>query len=453
MSAPHTPSPTSTAGNPILPGLGACDPHIHIFGDRAYLYASHDKAPRNDRFIMEDWWVWSSADLVNWRHECTIHPEQTYIARPFDGCWATDAAERDGKYFFYFSEANRRTGVLVGDSPAGPWRDPLGRPLLTGDEAPTHPYDACVFVEADGAAYIIFGVWDYHIARLGDDLVSLAEKPRRLEITDPWGPYGPGKTDDKPSLHRHGDVYYLSWGCFYATGASPYGPFQFRGCVLQDSSFHDGTAAPTWPHGYRQGRHGSFFAWHGQTYFAYCDISQTGNRYFRDTFISYVHHHADGRIAPVRVDLTGVGRYDAARGPIQAEDYFRAEHCEKLELPLGGFGVRGADGARLHYPNLHGLAGQRSLTLAYLGLAQEPAAAELELVFSRENTPQTVIPVRLPAVPRFRPASLPVDLDLPPGVDALTVRFGKNSAAIALDAFTFSARSVSELSPPALFAG
>ena len=453
MTALPHPAPAAPAGNPILPGLGVCDPHIHVFGDRAYLYASHDKSPDNPRFIMEDWWIWSSDDLVNWRHEATVRPEQTYLRRAFESCWATDAASRDGKYYFYFSEANRRTGVLVGDSPAGPWRDPLGKPLLTGAEAPTHPYDACVFVDDDGTAFIVFGVWDYHIARLGADMISLAETPRRLEISDPWGPYGPGKTDDKPSLHRHGELYYLSWGCFYATGKSPYGPFEFRGCVLQDSSFHDGTMTPTWPHGYRQGRHGSFFTWHHQTYFAYCDISQTGNRYFRDTFISYVHYHADGRIAPVRVDRTGVGRYDPVRGPIQAEDYFRAERCQKIELPLGGFGVRSDDGGSLHYPSINGLDAQRSLTLHYLGLDAAPAGAELEITFLRGTAPQSVIKVALPAVPRFRPASVPVDLALADGVDAMTIRFGQQAAGVALDAFTLSPRPVRELSPPALFAG
>lgn len=30
--------------NPVIPGLGVCDPHIHIFENRAYLYASHDAA-------------------------------------------------------------------------------------------------------------------------------------------------------------------------------------------------------------------------------------------------------------------------------------------------------------------------------------------------------------------------------------------------------------------------
>ena len=52
------------SGNPILQGRGVCDPHVRIFGDKAYLYATHDKAPDSADFVMEDWWIWSSPDLV-----------------------------------------------------------------------------------------------------------------------------------------------------------------------------------------------------------------------------------------------------------------------------------------------------------------------------------------------------------------------------------------------------
>jgi hypothetical protein len=48
-----------------------------------------------------------------------------------------------------------------------------------------------------------------------------------------------------------------------------------------------------------------FFEFRNQWYFAYCDISHTGNRYFRDTFISYVHYKESGEMALIRVDGTG----------------------------------------------------------------------------------------------------------------------------------------------------
>ena len=344
--------------NPIVPNQGLNDPHIHIFNDTAYVYASHDKSANNKEFIMEDWWVWSSPDLVDWTKRSVLKPEDTYIGKRFAGCWATDVGRRDGKYYWYFSERNHQTGVVVGATPVGPWEDPLGKPLLTKDLTPTHEYDMAIFEEA-GEYYIIFGVWDYYIAKLNGDMLSLAEKPRKIIINNPRGPYNQDgsnqekPTDDKPFVHKYGDKYYLSWGCFYALSENLYGPYDYVGTVINKSSFAEGYDAPTWPNGFLQGRHGNFFEWHNQWYYTYCDISQTGNRYFRDAFISYVHYKDNGEIATIRVDGVGVGQYDASRGKIEAEDYFNINGLKKAEVSSGGFKVQTiGEKGWVFYPNV-----------------------------------------------------------------------------------------------------
>lgn len=365
----------SFAGNPIIANQGVNDPHIRVFDGKAYLYATHDKSADNTTFIMEDWWVWSSDDLVSWTYESTLKPEDTYIGKGFTSAWATDAAEKNGKYYWYFSEANEQTGVVTGDSPTGPWVDTLGKPMLISEMTPTHEYDPGILKDGEDH-FIIFGAFNYHIAKLGDDMVSLAEAPRPVEVINARGPYTNDKdgpfagrgTDDKPFLHKRGDIYYLSWGAFYATADNPYGPYNYRGEILNDASFSDGTESPTWPQGYLQGRHGSFFDMHGQSYFAYCDISQTGNRYFRDTFISYVHYREDGSISPLRVDLTGVGEYNAGKGKIEAEDFFKSEGFEKVQLDNDAFGVASAGkSSTLTFPNIHGLSNKNAMTVLFSG--------------------------------------------------------------------------------------
>ena len=92
--------------NPIIPNKGANDPHIRIIDEIAYLSASHDKSVDNTGFSMEDWWLWSSDDLVNWKLEYTLKPEETYIGKPFNQCWETDFVKRNGKYYWYFSDAH-----------------------------------------------------------------------------------------------------------------------------------------------------------------------------------------------------------------------------------------------------------------------------------------------------------------------------------------------------------
>ena len=355
------------AQNPIVPNQGLNDPHIHIFNDTAYVYASHDKSANNKKFIMEDWWVWSSPDLVNWTKESVLKPQDTYIGKDFTSCWATDVAYKNGKYYWYFSEGNQQTGVVVGDFPVGPWRDPLGKPLLTSELTPTDEYDMAIF-EENGAHYIIFGVWEYYIAKLNDDMISLAEKPKKLIVNNPRGPYNlDGKnlekpTDDKPFVHKYNGKYYLSWGCFYAMADNLYGPYYYKDTVIKQESFAEGYDAPTWPTGFLQGRHGSFFEWNNQWYYAYCDISQTGNRYFRDTFISYVHYKENGEMATIRVDGVGVANYDA-NSKIEAEDYFKANGVKKEETN-SGFVITTTDTkSYLNFTNVKGLKNTSKLTL------------------------------------------------------------------------------------------
>ena len=53
------------ADNPIVPGAGMADPHIHIFDNQAYLYSTQDKSPHSTDIEMPGWNVWRSSDLVN----------------------------------------------------------------------------------------------------------------------------------------------------------------------------------------------------------------------------------------------------------------------------------------------------------------------------------------------------------------------------------------------------
>ena len=311
---------------------------------------------------MEDWWVWSSNDLVYWKLESVIKPVDTYLKKPFNQCWATDAAFKNGKYYFYFSEGNQRTGVMVGNSPTGPWKDPLGKPLLNSDLTPTKEYDISVLVDDDNTPYLLFGAFDYYIVKLNDDMISLAESPRKIRINNSEGPYGKGKTDDKPCLHKRNGKYYLSWGCFYAMSDSIYGPYDFKGSVMNAASFTPGYEKPTWPNGPFQGRHGNFFEWNNQWYFSYCDISQTGNRYYRDSFISYVHFKENGEMSPVRVDGIGVGEYDANQPLIEAEDFFNASKIKVNENDNGGFFISEiGNNDFLTFPNIQNLGNKSSI--------------------------------------------------------------------------------------------
>ncbi len=357
-----------------LPDAGITDPHIRIFRDRAYLYASHDFDRANTRFDMRDWQVWSSDNLLDWSLESTLKPEQTYIGKPIQGCWATDAVEHKGRYYWFFSEVvpqedRRQIGVVVGERPGGPWKDYLKGPFLKNGIVPTEVYDPALFKDDDGRIYIIFGVWDYYIAPLLDDMTGIAEAPRRLEILDPEGPYGKGKTDDKVFLHRRNGLYYLSWGCYYAVSHTLMGPYQCKGSFLCAERIDFKMRQPTWPHGPTQGRHGSFFDWHNQSYFTYCDMSHSGNRYFRSSWISYVHYLPGGDIDPIWIQTWGVGQYFPGRHAVTAGHYFAADQVEKELDDDGSVVVRPAvSGGFVTFPRVEvPTASARRLILKFKG--------------------------------------------------------------------------------------
>lgn len=352
--------PTEPISIDTLQSFGVTDPQIRIFNDKAYLYASHDTDPQSTKFVMPDWQLWTSNDLVNWKYETTLDPRQTHIGQSFNGCWAGDAICKDGTYYWCFSIVDQETGAheigLVSAPHAeGPWSDPIGEAWIAADAADTHVYDPGLMQLENGDIYIVFGVWDYYIARIADDMSGLAETPRKVEINDPEGPYGKGKTDDKPFLHKRGDLFYLSWGCFYATSPNLYGPYNYKGCLVDENRMERSFKAKTWPHGPQQGRHGSFFDWKGQSYFMYCDMSFSGNRYYRGSWISYIHYREDGSIAPIEITSLAVGRYHA-NTQISAANYFSGSGIQKLEHSKNCFSISPCeDKAFAHFPNIIGL--------------------------------------------------------------------------------------------------
>lgn len=344
--------------NPIIPRMGVCDPHIHVFGDRLWLYATHDAEPCRDFFCMHDWQIWSSGDAVHWQLEQVVRPEDFFMGKS-DSCWAVDCAEKDGKYYYYFSDGSTRIGVAVGDSPAGPFCDALGKPLLNGTVTPTREYDPTVFRDDDGSWYLAFGgpSWaygdgcGYFIAKLADNMISLAEPPRRIEL-DHFG-------DDKASLNKFGNTYYLSYGGFYATADNVYGPYRFRG--------HTGSSID----------HTSFCQWNGQLFQGITVNDHAGA--FRSSGLCYVHIRKDGTLVtdPLIVEY-GVGQYDADWNRIEAEWYMQGENVEKVENDtLFGFSVACTRRAVLRYPKIRNLKDKVGLVLC--GCCAGRAAVEIRV--------------------------------------------------------------------------
>jgi len=349
--------------NPIIPGQGVCDPHIRIYDNKAYLYASHDTGPGFSDYTMEDWQLFSSIDLVTWKKEFVLRPEDTFIGK-YSKCYAPDGISRNGKYYFYFSENQKQTGVAVSDKPEGPYVDALGKPLLPHDLTPTADYDKAIFIDDDPeqTPYIVWGFTvlgqDYYIARLNEDMISLAEEPRKIVIHQGWH-------NDAPALHKHNGIYYLnSHGANYATSTNVYGPYTFRG--LYTSEWSD---------------HGSFFEWNNQHFHTYGVRVDPDDQFYRTTKITYAYYKDNGGIRTddfIGSSPLGVGQYDAAWCRIQGEWYFAASDGLETREHADGFEVRGIqNGSWLLYPKVKNMS--KNTTLSFHVSAANPSGGIIEV--------------------------------------------------------------------------
>jgi beta-xylosidase len=368
-------------GNPIIKDVGMADPHIRIFNGKPYLYTTRDEDKTAQEFVMPDWKIWSSNDLVNWKLETTIDPTETYMGKS-KRCWAPDAVYKNGNYYFYFSNGNTDTGVMISKSPIGPFKDVLGKPMLAEDLTPTKEYDPTVLIDDDETAYIAFGHHrsadpDYYfmIAKLNEDMVSLAETPKEIKIIGNVDVLG---GNDKPTLHKKNGVYYLSAGSHYAISENIYGPYLKTGNSGNNN------------YGINSRAHGNYFDWNNQSFHTWCHfhLGKDVARY-RESYISYLHYKENGEMITDTNFLdahfsTGVGQYEATWDKIEAEWYMASKNVSKKEntASSNGFDVEQEQlGGYLFFPNVYQLSNVKSVLCSVLS----PKGGVIEIRSGNEN--------------------------------------------------------------------
>ena len=226
---------------PLFQTKYTADPSPLVVGDTLFLYTSHDASPEdipdvNEKssagFFMYDWLLWSTTDMVNWTEHGAVASLKDFAWRSREnGGWAIQTVERNGKYYLYAPLHGHGIGVLVADSPYGPFKDPLGKPLVW-DQSNWYDIDPSVYTDDDGQAYMYWGNPHTFWAKLGEDMTSLTSGVTKL-------PHIPNYQEG-PWFYKRNGHYYLGFASTccpealgYAMSDSPTGPWEWKGYIMK----------------------------------------------------------------------------------------------------------------------------------------------------------------------------------------------------------------------------
>ena len=267
---------------PLFQTKYTADPSPMVVGDTLFLYTSHDASPEdipdpNEKssagFFMYDWLLWSTTDMVNWTEHgaCASLKEFSWRSRE-NGAWAIQTVERNGKYYLYAPLHGHGIGVLVADSPYGPFKDPLGQPLVWQKEH-WDDIDPSVFIDDDGQAWMFWGNPQTYCVKLNDDMIStkgdiyvlnpkdglmrpVKEEGAKINLRVPGrekATWAIQHYQEGPWFYKRNGHYYMGFastccpeGLGYAMSNSPLGPWKEQNYLMaptqRDRGNHPGIA-------------------------------------------------------------------------------------------------------------------------------------------------------------------------------------------------------------------
>ena len=189
--------------------------------------------------------AFSSKDLVHW----TKHPEVLHKrdVKWLDfALWAPSVIFANNKYYLFFGGNDVHEGEIGGigvataDSPGGPYKDALGKPLIGSIKNGAQPIDQFVFKDDDGTYYMYYGGWQHcNVVKLSPDLLSLVP----FDDGETYKEITPENYVEGPFMLKRNGKYYFMWSeggwtgpnysVAYAIADNPLGPFKRIGKILQ----------------------------------------------------------------------------------------------------------------------------------------------------------------------------------------------------------------------------
>lgn len=343
------------AVNPYLPQFEYVpDGEPHVFGDRLYIYGSHDRFGGKE-FCMNDYVCYSAPvnDLSDWHYEGVIYT-RTQDPRMADGkyyLWAPDVVQgKDGRYYLYYcpDDRIRSIGVAVCDTPAGRYqflgivRDKNGG-ILGERPGDTIAFDPGVFIDDDGKIYLYSGNGPRTRRAIGkepkasvvmtleDDMCTMRTEPVKLlpALGESSGTGFEGhEFFEASSIRKIGGRYYLVYSSVslhelcYAVSDRPDRGFRYGGVIVSNCDLFPGrNGKPVNCYG---NNHGGLEKVNGKYYIFY--HRHTNRTMFsRQGCAEEVRIPEDGRIPQVGLTSCGLNG-----GPLEGKGTFPAGICCQL---------------------------------------------------------------------------------------------------------------------------
>ena len=306
---------------PIIQTKYTADPSPIVIGDTLYLYTSHDD-DHGENFIMKDWLLYTTTDMVNWQDRGAVASLRDFKwYRNNNGAWAQQVVERNGKYYMYCPIHGNGIGVLVSDSPYGPFVDPIGGTLVWQKE---HWYDIdpTVWIDDDGQAYMYWGNPNLYYVKLNEDMISYSGDIVELPHIEDY--------QEGPWFYKRNDKYYLAFastccpeGIGYAMSDSPTGPWEYKGHIM-DHTHRD------------RGNHPGIIDYKGKSWcfgqnYDIFRLEESRHAERRSVALAEMHYNEDGTIQeiPYFVDLK-----------IEQVEWFNPYKKVQAETMAWGYGLK-----------------------------------------------------------------------------------------------------------------
>lgn len=286
-------------GNPVIRHKYTADPAAMVVGDTLWLFTGHDDEGNKPTYRMNDWLLFSTDDLTNWTEYPSPLRDSDFAWAPKGNAFAGHAVEKDGKYYWYVSTNWGGIGVAVADEITGPYKDALGKPMLTTKDCfdSTHSWaciDPAIFKDDDGSYYIIWGNKECYMAKLKDNMVEIDGEIKRVDISD-TNPF-----TEAPWMWRHDGKYYLAYASefpekiAYAMADNVYGPYEVKGVISEIA----GNSNTTHPAIVKFKDRWLFISHNGGL--------PEGNSFSRSVIIEPMEYNADGTIRKIHPSTKGV---------------------------------------------------------------------------------------------------------------------------------------------------